>query len=84
MDKNYGVRTFISKYLYLKRPRVAIFADIIKIVTIFNKTIFPAGTQRLGDVLEGPLKVPTSGTYKGPSGDSQRTNTKTDDLMKKQ
>ena len=68
----------------LKRPRVAIFADIIKIVTILNKTIFPAGTQRLGDVLEGPLKVPTSGTYRGPSGDSQGTNTKTDDLMKKQ
>ena len=32
---------------------------------------------------EGSLKVLTSGTYKGPSGDSQGTNTKTDELMKK-
>ena len=32
---------------------------------------------------EGPLKVLMSGTYKGPSGESQRTNTKIDDFMKK-
>ena len=32
---------------------------------------------------EGPLKVLTSGTSRGPSGDSQVTNTKIDDLMKK-
>ena len=32
---------------------------------------------------EGSLKVLTSGTYKGPSKDSQGTNTKTDDVMKK-
>ena len=32
---------------------------------------------------EGSLKVLTSGTYRGPSGDSQGTNTKTDELMKK-
>ena len=32
---------------------------------------------------EGPLKVLTSGTSRGPSGDSQGTNTKIDDLMKK-
>ena len=31
---------------------------------------------------EDPLQVLTSGTYRGPSGDSQGTNTKTDDLMK--
>ena len=31
---------------------------------------------------EGPLKVLTSGTSRGPSGDSQGTNTKIDDLMK--
>ena len=32
---------------------------------------------------EGRLKVLTSETYRGPSGDYQGTNTKTDDLMKK-
>ena len=32
---------------------------------------------------EGPLKVLTSGTSRGPSGDFQVTNTKIDDLMKK-
>ena len=32
---------------------------------------------------EGSLKVLTSGIYKGPSKDSQGTNTKTDDVMKK-
>ena len=31
---------------------------------------------------EGPLKVLTSGTSRGPSGDSQGTNTKINDLMK--
>ena len=39
MGRNYDVITFISKYLFLRRPRVAIFADIIKIVTMFVKTI---------------------------------------------
>ena len=41
MDKNYGDRTFISKYLkYIpRRPGVANFADIIKSVTTFIKTI---------------------------------------------
>ena len=31
----------------------------------------------------GPLKVLTSGIYRGPSGESQGTNTKIDDFMKK-
>ena len=35
MDKNYNVITMTSKYLYLKKPEVAIFADIIKIVVMF-------------------------------------------------
>ena len=43
----------------------------------------PIGTRRPRDVPEGPLKVLMSGTYKGPSGDSQRTSTKIDDFMKK-
>ena len=36
-----------------------------------------------GTYPEGPLNVLTSGTSKGPSGDSQGTNAKIDDLMKK-
>ena len=37
MGKNYDVITFFQK-IFLRRPGVAIFADIIKIVTIFIKT----------------------------------------------
>ena len=40
MDRNYDVITNISKYLYFKRPGVAIFADIIKILTMLIKTMF--------------------------------------------
>ena len=40
MDMNYDVITFTSSYIYLKTPRVANFADIIKIVTIFIWTTF--------------------------------------------
>ena len=38
MGKNYDVITFFQK-IFLRRPGVAIFADIIKIVTMFIKTI---------------------------------------------
>ena len=41
------------------------------------------GTLRPGTSPKGPLKILTSRTYKGPSGDSQGTKTKIDDLMKK-
>ena len=40
MGRNYDVITFISKYFYFHRPTVAIFADIIKVVTMFIKTNF--------------------------------------------
>ena len=40
MDRIYDVTTFISKKFILRRPGVAIFAGIIKIVTMFIKTIF--------------------------------------------
>ena len=40
MDRNYDVIIFISNIFILRRPRVAIFAEIIKIVTIFIKTVF--------------------------------------------
>ena len=37
MDRYYDVITFISKYRCFKKAGVAIFADIIKIMTIFIK-----------------------------------------------
>ena len=37
MDRNYDVISFILKNLYLRRPRVPNFADIIKIETMFIK-----------------------------------------------
>ena len=40
MDRNYDVITFFQKTFLLRKPGVAIFADIIKIVTMFLKTIF--------------------------------------------
>ena len=40
MDINYDAIAFISKHLYFKKTGVAFFADIIKIVTMFIKTIF--------------------------------------------
>ena len=40
MDRNYDVITFVSKTFILRRPRVANFADIIKITTMFIETIF--------------------------------------------
>ena len=39
MNRNYDVITFFQNTFTLKRPGVAIFADIIKIVTMFVKTI---------------------------------------------
>ena len=39
MDRNYDLITFFSKYPLLRRPGVAIFVEIIKIVTMFIKTI---------------------------------------------
>ena len=51
--------------------------------TMISNGSLPASTRQPGDVPEGPLKVLTPGTCEGPSGDSQGTNTKVDDLMKK-
>ena len=39
MVRNSDVITFLQKSFVLKRPGVAIFADIIQIVTIFIKAI---------------------------------------------
>ena len=48
MGRNGDVMIFISKYLYLRRPRVTNFADIIKIATIFIKTIFKDSKKAKG------------------------------------
>ena len=40
MDRSYDVITFISKRSFLIRSRVTNFVDIIKIATMFIKTIF--------------------------------------------
>ena len=39
MDRNYDIITFFQNIFILIRPEVAIFADIIKILTTFIKTI---------------------------------------------
>ena len=40
MDRNYDVITFFVKKIFiLRRPGVAIFADIVKIMTMFAKAI---------------------------------------------
>ena len=40
MDRNYDAMSSFQNTFILRRPGVAIFADIIKILTIFIKTIF--------------------------------------------
>ena len=39
MDRNYDVIIIISKYPYFQKTGVDIFADIIKIVTMYIETI---------------------------------------------
>ena len=54
---------------------------------ITSKTTITGNTQQAHDVpgtsLEDSLKDLTSGTYRGPAGDSKGTNAKIDDFMKK-
>ena len=41
MDKNYDNINFVSKYFFcLRMPRVATFADMIKVAIMFIKTMF--------------------------------------------
>ena len=40
MDKHYDAITLFSRYFILKRPRIAMLADIVKVVTMFIKTVF--------------------------------------------
>ena len=61
--------------------------NYFQVIHITIEKIIIRNTQPAHDVPgtspEGPLKFLTSRTYKGPSEDSQGTNTKIDDLMKK-
>ena len=49
MDRNYDVITLFQLLFILRRSRVDIFADIIKLVTMFIKTIFK-GTKKLKEL----------------------------------
>ena len=40
MDRIYDAIIFISKYYFLRRPRVVHFADIIKVLIRFTKKTF--------------------------------------------
>ena len=54
--------------------------NYFRVIDITIEKIIIGNTQPAHDVpetsLDGPLKVLTSRTYEGPSGDSQGTNTK--------
>ena len=58
-----------------------------RVIHITSEKIIIGNTQQTqddpGTSSEDPLKDFTSGTYRGPSGGSQGTNTKIDDFMKK-
>ena len=58
-----------------------------RVIHIIIEKIIIGNSQPTHDVLgmspEGPLKILTSGTYRGSLGDSQWTNTKIDDFMEK-
>ena len=55
MDKNYGVKSFISKYLFLRKSRVANIADIIKVVTTAFKTTF-TNSKKVKSITNNVLK----------------------------
>ena len=61
--------------------------NYFRVIYITIEKIIIGNTQPTHEVLwrspDGPLKVLTSGTYKGPSGGSLETNTKIHDFMKK-
>ena len=47
MERNHDVSTFISKCLYFKSPRVAIFTDITKMLTTSIRTIFKKTQKKI-------------------------------------
>ena len=60
--------------------------NYFRVIHIAIEKIIIRNTQPVHEVPgtypEGPLKVITSGTYRGPSGNSKGTNTKIDDFKK--
>ena len=69
--------------LVILLPNKSPVASAVFWITLF-KVILTQLTQDVPVTLpKGPLKVLTSGTYRGLSGDSQRTNTKIYNLMKR-
>ena len=59
MNRNYDVITFFQKPFILRRPGVAIFAGIIKLVSMFIKTIL----KNSGKVLKIRNYVSKSNLY---------------------
>ena len=57
MDRNYDVITFISNTFILRRPEVAILADIIKIVTMFIKTMIKEKLKELEIMYQNSIYI---------------------------
>ena len=59
IDRGYDVITFISKYHYLRRPGVASFAEIIKIIARFIKIIFKDSREvkRMQIMCQNPIYI---------------------------
>ena len=57
MDRNYGVITIISNTLILGRPGVVTFADIIKILAMFEKQLlkFQEKLKELEIMYQNPI-----------------------------
>ena len=49
MDRNYDIITLFQLLFILRKSRVDIFADIIKLIAMFIKTIFK-GTKKLKEL----------------------------------
>ena len=62
MDRNYGVITIISNTLILGRPGVVTFADIIKILAMFEKQLlkFQEKLKELEIMYQNPIYMCTS------------------------
>ena len=82
VDKSLNKRLFSWRYWVIKWNKRAMIRKYFRIGKIIIGNTQPAQDVP-GTSPESLLKVLTSGTYRGPSGDSQGTNTKIDDFMKK-
>ena len=82
VDKSKNKRLFAWMCWVIKWNKRAMIRNYFRIKKILVGNTRPAHDVP-GTYPDSLLKVLTSGTYRGPSGDSQGTNTKTDDFMKK-